>query len=349
MKTKLFFFWALSQMFTSGQSVFIPQPSADRWMYPYNSSPGSRPVASTFSALPSLGGVSDRFGQMLMRFHTATAGIPAGLGAANYRISKVVLRATTFSEQSFRYDPTPDPWQSYAVATMADADVGRPVELFGLGFRNGFTALTFQETSPYGGSAPGGQNAFALGFTPAGQARDVSDNVTQKFDPLPWAVGTCAGHAPGAWVNADTTMEFTVNLHVPGVRQYIAQALQDGVLWLSLSSLHPAIQQGGEYADFHTKESPLHDLDGNAAPSLEIEYEIVLPQPTLTRNPLTGVVTLQWPALPGFTYQLQKSTTLLSQSWQTIHTVTSVSTAPQQWQGVSHENKAFFRIIRTRP
>jgi hypothetical protein len=331
------------------EQVKINQPSADRWMYSFNSTPGNRPAGSVFSALPSPNsGVSDRFAQILLRFSLANAGIPTHLGSSNYRVRRLILRATVYSHRGFRYDGTADPWQSViSPVTHPDADPGRPVELFGVGFRNGWTASSFQENSPHGSSTPGLRNAFALGFKPNANPRDVSDNVTQGFDPLPWAIGTCF-LSPGTLVPEDTVMTFSIDLTRPGVHAYIAQAMNTGSPWLSLSSLHPAIQQAGEYADFHLKESPLHELFGDFAPSLELEYEIPHPAPQLTRNSQTQTTTLQWQGLPNFSYTIQRSPDLTPQSWITLHSTSYPTLQNAQWQETFSPTRAFYRIIRTK-
>ena len=349
MKPLLVFLLGILSTAFSNEIVHINEPSADRWMYSFNSTPGSRPAGSVFSALPAANsGVSDRFGQVIMRFPLAAAGVPTQLGEGNYYVQRLILRATIYSHLGFRYDGTADPWQSFGSSpTQVDIDPGRPVELFGVGFRNGWTATTFQENSPHGSSTPGQRNAFALGFDAAANPRDVSDNVTQRFDPLPWAIGTC-NLISGTLVPEETVMEFRVDLSRPGVRQYIHQAMNVGFLWLSLSSLQPAIQEGGEYADFHLKESAAHQLLGDFAPTLELEYAIPHPSPTLTRNMQTNTVTLAWQALPSFRYVIQHSTDLSPNSWVNQHTITPTTVQRVQWQQTNAANRAFYRIIRTK-
>lgn len=349
MKRLLPFFLTLLGVTHGFELAQINEPSADRWMYSFNSTPGSRPAGSVFSALPSPNsGVSDRFGQIIMRFPLTSAGIPALLGVTNYRVHRLTLRATVYSNQGFRYDGTADSWQSVATPTThPDTDLGRPVELFGVGFRNGWTATSFQENSAHGSSAPGQRNAFALGFSQTASARDVSDNVSQGFDPLPWAIGTCNLPA-GTSVPEETVMSFTIDLNRPGVRDYVAQAMHAGFIWLSLSSLHPAIQQSGEFADFHLKESSLHTLLGGFAPQLELEYEIPNPSPQLTRNPQSQLTTLQWQALPSYRYQIQHSADLRPGTWVTKHTVSPTAVQVLQWQETQTSSRAFYRILRTK-
>ena len=68
--------------------MVIAEPSQDRWMYPSNSTPGTRPQASTFSALPGSAGLDDRWGFFLFAFDTGPA-VPPGLPPEIYRIRSV--------------------------------------------------------------------------------------------------------------------------------------------------------------------------------------------------------------------------------------------------------------------
>lgn len=169
---------------TGPYSAHAPQPAADLWMYPNTPTPGTRTTASTFSFLP-LTGVDDRYGQFVVKFDTVAAGIPAGLGAANYDVHRLVFTAVYASSDSLPYGPTEDSRASLeSASTLADSDAGRPLELHGTGFRSGFTAATFQENSPYGS-----RNAFASSFDAQGAARDVTNSLTSGFESYPWAIG----------------------------------------------------------------------------------------------------------------------------------------------------------------
>src|SRR5690606_34938609 len=150
----------------AAETVKLTEPDADRWMYFSNSTPGKRAQAATFTALPADDTFDDRFGFYLIRFATSEV-LPAGLPLEYYRVKRASMTAVIGVEMLFSYDPTPDPWQSIGTptvpATIADEDPGRPLELFGAGFRNGFTAANFTESSAHGGSNPGIRNAFPFG------------------------------------------------------------------------------------------------------------------------------------------------------------------------------------------
>jgi hypothetical protein len=325
----------------------ITEPADDRWMYPANSTPGTRTQASTFSALPTTG-VDNRFGQFVFRFNTAAAGIPAGLGAANYTLTAISLTATIGQDNLFRYDPTQDAWFTYGATVFPDEDLGRPMELHGTGFRNGFTASTFQETSAYSGGSPSQRNAYALGFDETGTPRDVTNNVTDAFDSRPWAVGKIDGLASGELVAVDTVVHFTPDLTQPGVAAYLREGLNQGFIWFTLSSLHPALQQGGEFVSFYTKDHPVHQLFGDAAPSLAVTCSLPAGFTSFTRSS-AGMVSLAFIGLPGQTHILQASPDLNASSWENLHTFTAAPATVLTWNAPSPQPRRFFRIARITP
>lgn len=329
-------------------SILIKQPSADRWMYPANGTPGTRAQASTFSALPNDTETDNRFGQFIFRFDTAAAGIPAGLGAENYDISAITVTATIGQDRLFRYDPTQDAWTTYGMAAAPDGDLGRPLELHGTGFRNGFTSASFQENSAFSGGSPAQRNAYALGFDGNGFPRDVTDNVSDAFESRPWAVGQILGLAPGDLVPEDTIVRFTLDPTLPGVAAYIRNGLNAGAIWFTLSSLHPAIQQGGEFVSYLTRDSAVHMVFGDAAPALALTASIVPPAFRTFSISSAGMVTLAFPGLPGFTYTLQASPDLTPSSWVNVQTFPApLAAADFTWQGAPNPPRRFFRISRS--
>jgi hypothetical protein len=332
-------------------AVLIPEPSADRWMYFHNGTAGSRATASTFSALPLPAGASffaDRAGQFIIRFNTIAAGIPAGMGPENYDVGKLILTAVIAENTGVLYDPTSDPPASHQSGGVEDPDPGRPIEIHGTGFRGGFTATTFQENSPFGMWDPAGANAFALGFDPAGAARDVSNNVTDGFEPDPWAIGTVRTRAPGDSLEIHDKLEFRINLALPGVADYVRQSLNRGFIWLTITSLHSTTQQGGSgYPVFFTREHPEHLLFQDVAATMEIEYALPLRIASFSRESAGGAVSLAWNGSPGFRYTVETQTGLSESDWTPLGTFTTAVPAPLTWSGVSTVPRAFFRITRT--
>jgi hypothetical protein len=327
--------------------VVILDPSQDRWMYPSNSTPGTRAQASTFSGLPGSAGLDDRWGFFLFAFDTASA-LPPGLPPSVYQIKSVKVTATIGQDGLFRYDPSYDSWQTYGTPavppSLADTDAGRPLELHGAGFRGSWTPDNFQETSPYGSSSPGLRNAFPLGFDSAGNPRDVSNNVTQQFESGPWAVGKTPAVAPADLVPVDTVFSFEVNGGLPGVGAYLRQGLAAGRIWFALTSLHPATQQGGEFVAWYTRDDAYHQLFGGLAPTLEIEASLGL-ELRIQRD--GDQITLIWPEFAGFTHTLEASPDLTAGAWQPIHIHAATADGPGSHTETVNDGSRFYRLALT--
>jgi len=334
-----------------------PAPAGDRWMYPSNSTPGTRQIASTFSFLPSPG-VDDRFGQFLIKFDTVAAGVPAGLGVENYQIHQIVLTAVYASTDSVIYDATEDPRASLGAAgSIPDTDPGRPLELHGTGFRGGFTASSFQETSPFGT-----RNAYANGFDLTGGARDVSNSVSLGYESYPWAIGEIKTVvdsnavpreyiplAVGAIIPVYAHVSFKINLALPGVADYVRQGLNQGFLWFTLSSFHPVDGQNGVgFPAYFTRDHPEQTLFQDVAPFLEAEYSLPLQITAFERDSTARTVSLTWNGSPGFQYTVERSDNLGAGSWFAVGSLTTPTPAALVWSADSPSNRSFFRILRYR-
>jgi len=259
------------------------QPDLDRWMYPFNFTPGTRSVASLFGA-PDNPSFDDRDAQVLMGFNTSSL-IPIALAPSEYQITKVTV-TSTISGGSFLYDPTYDSFTTYQAGGV-DNDAGRPIELYGVGFRGNYTQLDFgntdtttgpgfEEAEAFGshngnpGTFDQDRSALALGDIGGGVLGDISNNVKQTFDTNPFAVGTNASLLPGDDVPVDTTFTFDLDLSDPLVLAYLRAGLSEGQLAFALSSMHPADQFGPAvfpfiYLDEHLTGQPF---------TLDIEFTI---------------------------------------------------------------------------
>lgn len=279
-------------------SVGYESPTLDRWMYPFGSQPGREVVAPSFGAILQPG-FDDRDAQFLVGFDTGGQVTP-GLQTDQYAVVQARVRVFVSADNQFRYDPTFDSVKSLYVETdpeyVADSDQGKPVELFGVGYRNGWTVDTFLETSPFGGApivppAEGARNVFPARFDMGGDASDISRQVRDKLDWQPMAIGMNTALTPGQLVPAGTELTFDVALCQPTVREYFQRALQSGKVRLVVSSLSPA--QGGPsggtgdptYPVFFTKENPGAILGG-----LQAKLELVVLMGQLADRNNDGVV-----------------------------------------------------------
>ncbi len=261
-------------------------PTYDRWMYPFNFSNGSRATASTFGSTGASGETQDfdeRDAQFYIAYDTSSIATP-GQGVGNYNVNSITLSVTVDTPSgTFNYDPTYDPYTSYldssAGAYTADTDVGRPLELYGAGFRNGFTFASFGENGAYApGSGVGVRNVYAQGYHGSGNAVDVSNSIDSfndgaaGFDPTFLALGTTSTLSAGDAVTAGTVFDFQLNLGNADVANYVQEGLNAGNLAFVLTSTQPAAQPPApsSFLNFATKEN-----SGSNAPSLE-----VIPEPS---------------------------------------------------------------------
>lgn len=277
---------------------FQPErPTLDRWMYPFDFEPGTKSYAPTYGSFDPR--FDTRDAQFLLGWDTAGL-IATNAGPARYLLRSVRVTVTTMApfppNLPFVYDPTHDAFPTYLTnqpGFVPDSDPGRPIELFGAGFRNDWTPATFLETSSYGSLGAissgtisiGTRNVFAAMFDTNGLLADIANNVGQRnagwtnapFEVQPWAVGTTTNAAPGADMPDGGKMVFDVDLSDPLIVSYLQKSLDEGRLRLFISSLSPAGQSTpggtgiggvGAYPRWATKENaafydpPKIDLEG---------------------------------------------------------------------------------------
>jgi hypothetical protein len=309
-------------------------------MYWFGDASGSRGAASVYGAY----GVhdypeydfDDRHAQMFLDFDTRNF-VEPGKGAQNYQIDSLVVTVVANYRDVFRYDPTFDSLQTYLNESL-DTDLGRPIEIYGVGYRGGWSRETFRENSPYqsGGANKGTRNAFPLDFI-NGQPTDVSNNVEQAFEVRPWAVGQVYGALdldgtflpgapqPGAMVPVDAVFSFAINLTDPLIKSYIQDGLHAGRLHFMLTSLYPALQQVSDVPSFHTKESYYHRHVDYPDLYLAAQLEAVVAvstnsnsshKPELAISQLTkSSFRISFPSLQGFRYQLEFKNSLGDMEW----------------------------------
>jgi hypothetical protein len=260
----------------------------DRWMYPFNASAGTRVSATTFGAVQNPA-FDDLDAQILLGFDTASAGVPTAAGGGLYRITQATVRLTTATDGAFELDNTYDAFGTY-LEEATDSDAGRPLELYGVGFRNGYASAgfggtvagppVFEEAEGFGipgPPAPQRRHAFASDYA-GGQPRDVSNSVREGFDPVPWAIGDVPGLATGSSVPLDTAVVFQIDVHNPDVLAQLQAGLDAGGLFFAVGSRHRSTQGSSEgIPSFHFGGTDGVSIGPRA--SLQLDYEIV-PEPS---------------------------------------------------------------------
>ncbi len=241
------------------------QPTFDRWNYPFNlAEPGTRIAATTFSSGLLPGQFDDRDAQFLNSFITA-GDIAPGQGANNYHILSATFTAT-LSFGAFGYSDSYDP------GTINTG--GTSIDLFGTGFRGGLNAFAYGEDFAWGFGDPTSEdlrNAFATDNQLL-SGRDVSNQNRDGLTVTPFAIGQIAGETSGSTVNAaGQLVTFEINLDNPDAVAYLQEALDFGILSLTVSSLHKTSQQNNMgFPGFATKEHPVF-----GAPTLDLNVRIV--------------------------------------------------------------------------
>ncbi|MBL4699211.1 MAG: hypothetical protein JKX70_10295 [Phycisphaerales bacterium] len=261
-------------------------PTLDRWNYPFNGAPGFRLSASTFGAI-EIDGFDDHDAQLVLGFETFDE-FPLGLDPSAYRVLWATVTLTNTNANVFRFDGTYDTHDTYLdLDDSLDLDLGRPVHLWALGYRNGFDQSTWGEFTVFGGTptvepTQESRNAFAAYFPVDQTPVDISNNLKQEFDPTPMAIGQTDAVAPGEIVPADTTYTFDVSMCDPFVRAYLADGLSFGELRFAATSLHSASggPDGGNgdivYPFWYTRENPIAQLLG-FTPTLNLRVRIGSP------------------------------------------------------------------------
>lgn len=288
--------WLLT-LSVQGAPTTISSPAVDTWNSAVNPTLGYRNTASAFGS----GGdptLEDLFVTQFLIFDSSSAAA-AGQGQANYIIHSATLALDRDPVTSYTYDPSFDPLEVYTSGAADDA--GSPTELYGTGFRGGFTAATYQEgtVSTPGTSwgppgppfTPGVRYAFPTDGL-GGTLRDVSSHVQDNFAVNPFAIGAVAGLNAGDLVSGAGEMVFDLQL-TPDVVAYLQRGLDEGFLGFHVASHGvPVGSTNADFPSFYNKES------GLGAASLTLDVTVV-PEPSTAALCLL-VVTLVGGRRPRF-------------------------------------------------
>ncbi len=260
-----------------------------RWMYAFNGSPANRPTASVFGALGSAPDFDSRDAQYLLGWNT-TNRIPSGQGAKNYLIRRARVTLTIASGDQYTYNGILPDYRSYFPTNdpryIAPASATSPVEIFGAGFRGGYSSTTYPQDGPWAVDPDGGYHsnrvAYAAGFDTNGVLVDVSNNVgddgtneiTAPFEVASFAVGQSTNVASGELMPVGSQLMFDLNLDDPLIYGYLQSGLNEGNLSLMASSFVSASRSGPpSYPNFYTIFSPI--ATPAQYPILDLEGEIV--------------------------------------------------------------------------
>lgn len=226
-------------------------------------------------------GVDTRMSQEIVGWQTASL-VPANQTATRYLIKRCQVTLTVNDGGTFVFDPTHDVYQTFLdtnnPAYRPDTDTGLPVEMFGVGYRNGYNAISFGQSPAFGSGAPGGRNAYAVGWGTNGVFVDVSNNFGKTnsdmpvFEAWPFAVGQVTNVAPGQPVPGASKMFFDLDVTSPAVVTYLQNSLDGGMLNFAVSALHPVFGMGGPltYPSFTTHFN-------NLAPTpTRIEFQVTV-------------------------------------------------------------------------
>jgi hypothetical protein len=231
--TILFFVAHLSMagMETAWSQHFSFQPPVgDRWHYPFNFSPGTRPTASIFwnngRDFPIF---NKRDGVAILKWSTTNL-IPGGNEPSSYSIKSCTV--TVYNVAS----------ATWTLSGLNSDGVQKRLELFGVGFTN-IDPETWIESTPYVGGNVGGpvpaaeRDPYPMDLTTLGHAED-------SLTALPWAEGTLVGYNPP---NQSTPFKiiFKVDVNQPTIRTYLQQALQKGRVYWIVSTPIDAPVMGG--------------------------------------------------------------------------------------------------------
>lgn len=238
---------------------------------------------ATFANFGDTSAADSRLGQFLVGWDTA-ASVPTNQSVTRYLIRACRATVAISDGNQVIYDPTHDALATYFAtnnpARVEDADDGRPIELFGVAFRNGYGNTNFLQCSPVGNGGTGSNNVFAISWTTNGTSRDVGNNVGKTnavyapFETWPFAVAQTAAAAPGETLNPDDHLTFDLNLSDPFLMGYLRHGLQKGRLNLMVSSLHQSSGQFGSepYPAFATR---FNEALLDPPTTLELEVTVV--------------------------------------------------------------------------
>lgn len=251
-------------------------PTWDRWMYDFNGTPGTRPVGSTFGYwTEDLKDTTDnRMGQVVFGFDTSDQLAPGQ--TAGMKVTSIVVTLQQSNEGVF-YDSTVDPFECMLNTDnpnrIEDLDLGQPIELFGVDYRNGWTSTTWPENGPFGTfDGLANRHIFAATFRD-GVLSDVSNQIREEWTPSPFAVSTVENVEEGAVIPMDSVHTFTINVEDANIQNYLLDGLENGELEFAIASMTQVSGPEGTFPNFYLKENALVEFNLASAATLQLTLE----------------------------------------------------------------------------
>ena len=261
--------------------------SSDRWMYPFNATPGDRVAGSVFGVYGN-SSFDERDAQIFLGFDLTEAGIPSGLSVDQLRCDVLTLTIDVVGINEIPYDPTLDSNESFADPSR-DLDPGRAVTLWSAGGREGFTACDFPEDGPFAIGSPlgtGVRTVYCQAFNEdTFEFIDVSNSVRDDINSAPLAVGKIEGLTPGQAILPYDRMEFEIDLSQPAIRELLFGVDQFcGRVNFVLASWQEPTDMTAGFHSFFMRENPDVIFGFASAGTLTGQIEILSPCPSDLNN-----------------------------------------------------------------
>ncbi len=261
--------------------VTLGPPTDDVWVYTFGQG-ALATVAPTYAGDFS-DPFPDRFGTLFLTFD-GDGLIPNP--NRPFRVKSFTLELSMLNSSSFDqnngviYDPTYDPVETY-INPALDQDPGRPMELYAVGYRNGFTLDSWRAANfPVTGTD--GYNAVPVDFPPGMSAgRSVSNSVNDAIDTHPLAIGTTPnliGPPGGVQRVLDLARwSFTSQDLSSDEADYLSQELASGSLSFMLSSMQLAGFEGMGGDEIYPRWATLETAFPVPDPTLTVTLEVSPP------------------------------------------------------------------------
>lgn len=285
--------WASSMAASAPQGCEIvftinkAEPTLDRWMYPFNQTPGYRTAGSIFGywSYNFADGFDVRDAQIVLGFDVSEDYDPTQCECLQVVSAKVTIQ---IANNAIFYDDTIDDWRCFLPPNdpnyVPDEDINQPMELTGVAYRAGFTNETWTEGAPFAVAetgqpfAPRSRTAYSMVFRD-GVPTDCSNSFRENWNPEPFAIGKVDGLQPGDAVPVDSVFEFDVNVADDNIQEYLRQQVSEGDVRFVLNSMKQAFQDGGNFPSFYLRENPAVLFGVASAATLELVLDTTCEEP----------------------------------------------------------------------